>query len=210
MDISAAMEKREGVRVGRQRERGEVVEGEPDGAAREAAEKGETEQGGGGAGKEKQARLERVSAVRVSHGGVPRIGRTEGGERVVSFEPRLNFAKFETVRGRWRLQQLLHPRVAFLPSLRLRRGSLSFSPRSLLSLPLFLAARRRPCLPTYLQRILAFAAVAVYYGNFEPIRKSIATPTRGKERAETACVAARRARRVFQARLFPCLRNCVG
>lgn len=104
------------------------------------------------------------------------------------------------------------PSSRFYPPLP-RRGSLPFSllPRLSLSLSLSFPCRP-PTLPTYLRPYprasAAAAAVAVYYGNFEPIRKSIAT--RRGERARPRRPASRRARRASQARLFPCLRNCGG
>lgn len=116
---------------------------------------------------------------------------------------RLNFAKFETVRGRWRL----HPPCVALSFITV------LSPSPPVSLFLFI-------LPFSFARLSSFPPVdpanvlgvpsrppSRYYGNFEPIRKSIATAA-GKS-VETACVAgAPRERRASQAWLFQRLRKC--
>ena len=102
--------------------------------------------------------------------------------RGVSFEP-LNFAKFETVRGRWRTHPLTCIRLSpffFLPfSYAPLRFSLPlfFSPQSSLPLRLFLPhPLSHPLSTTSPPRTARFAVPSQpswYYGNFEPIRKSI-------------------------------------
>lgn len=116
----------------------------------------------------------------MSDGGVRALERVEW-VRGVSFEP-LNFAKFETVRGRWRTHPLTCIRLSpffFLPFYAPLRFSLPlfFSPQSSLPLRLFLPhPLSHPLSTTSPPRTARFAVPSQpswYYGNFEPIRKSI-------------------------------------
>lgn len=154
-------------------------------AAKRSHEEGELSVETGVAGEGESRKRRRRSAVE----------STKRARGVSLLSP--NFAKFETVRGRpWRLalpRRDLHPSPAtrlspslslFLPLRSSARLPLSISLP--LRLSLFLAARR-----PYRRFSIPSRPPSRYYGNFEPIRKSIAAAA-GKS-AETARVATRRA-----------------
>lgn len=125
------------------------------------------------------------------------------GYRGVSLLNRLNFAKFETVRGRWRLHppgvalSLIAARLAPSPRLSLSLSLSSFLPR----LSLFLPTRRpRRCT----RCTLASAAVAVLWKFWT--NSKINSQRRGGRAPRRP--ASRRERRAFQASLFQRLRKC--
>lgn len=141
----------------------------------------------------------------MNRGGVPRVERiVEWVPRGVSFEP----PELCQVRNRPRpmatpsplRRTLPHHGTLLLPvSLFLFLFILPFSFARLSSFP--------PVDPANVLGVPSRPPPSRYYGNFEPIRKSIATAA-GKS-AETACVAgAPRERRASQAWLFQRLRKC--